>query len=54
MGLHVGEIREELVDLGEAGAAIKGVDVIGREGDRSGIGHRERHAGVLTAVGVML
>ena len=54
MGLHVGEVREELVDLGEVGAAVKGVDVIGGEGDGSGIGHRERHVDVFAAVGVML
>ena len=54
MGLHVGEVGEELVDLGEVGAAVKGVDVIGGEGDGSGIGHRERHAGVAIAVGVTL
>ena len=52
MGLHVGKVRKELVDLGEAGAAIKGVDVVGGEGDRSGIGSWEGHVNVLTAVGV--
>ena len=54
MGLHVGKVREELVDLSEAGAAIKGMDVIGGEGDGSGIGHWERHAGVAIVAGVML
>ena len=53
VGLHVGKVREELVDLGEAGAAIESVDVIGGEGDRSGIGSWERHVDVLTMVGVM-
>ena len=52
MGLHVGKVGEELVDLGEAGAAVKGMDIVGGEGDGSGIGHRERHAGMATAVGV--
>ena len=54
MGLHVEKICAELVDLGEAGAAVKGMDVVGREGDGSGIGHRERHVDVLTVVGVTL
>ena len=52
MGLHVEKICEELVDFGEAGAAVKGVDIVGGEGDRSRIGSWERHVGVLTAVGV--
>ena len=38
-----GKVREELVDLSEAGVAVKGVDVIGREGDGSGIGSWKRH-----------
>ena len=54
MGLHVGKVRKELVDLSEAGAAIKGVDVIGREGDQSRIGSWERHVDVLTTVEVTL
>ena len=53
MGLHVEKIGAELVDFGEAGAAVKGVDVIGGEGDRSGIGSWEGHIDVLTTVGVM-
>ena len=52
MGLHVEKVSAELVDLGEAGAAVKGVDVVGGEGDGSGIGRWERHAGVAIAVGV--
>ena len=54
MGLHVGKVHEELMDLGEAGAAIKGMDIVGGEGDGSGIGSWERHVNVLTAVEVML
>ena len=54
MGLHVEKIGAELVDLGEAGAAIKGVDVVGGEGDGSGIGGWERHVDVLTTVEVTL
>ena len=54
MGLHVGKVCEELVDLGEAGAAVKSMDIIGGEGDGSGIGHWERHVDVLTVVGVTL
>ena len=54
VGLHVGKVCKKLVDLGEAGAAVKGVDVIGGEGDRSGIGSWEGHVDVLTAVGVTL
>ena len=54
MGLHVGKVRKKLVDLGEAGAAVKGVDIVGREGDGSGIGSWEGHVDVLTAVGVTL
>ena len=54
MGLHVGKVCEELMDLGEAGAAIKGVDVVGGEGDGSRIGSWEGHIDVFTAVGVML
>ena len=54
MGLHVEKIGAELVDFGEAGAAIKSVDVIGGEGDGSGIGRWERHADVFTTVGVTL
>ena len=52
MGLHVGKVREELVDLGEAGAAVKGVDIVGREGDGSRIGSWERHLDAFTMVGV--
>ena len=52
MGLHVEKICAELVDLGEAGAAVKGVDVVGGEGDGSGIGCWERHVDVFTTVGV--
>ena len=52
VGLHVGKVHKKLVDLSEAGAAIKGMDVIGREGDGSGIGSWEGHVDVLTAVGV--
>ena len=52
MGLHVEKIGAELVDFGEAGAAVKGMDVVGGEGDGSRIGRWERHAGVLTAVEV--
>ena len=54
VGLHVEKICAELVDLGEAGVAIKGVDVVGGEGDGSGIGCWERHVDVLTTVGVTL
>ena len=54
MGLHGEKICAELVDLGEVGAAVKGVDIVGREGDGSGIGSWERHVNVLTVVGVML
>ena len=54
MGLHVEEICTELVDLGEAGAAVKGMDVVGGEGDGSGIGHWERHVDVFTTVEVSL
>ena len=54
VGLHVGKVRKELVDLGEVGAAIKGVDVVGGEGDRSGIGSWEGHVDVLTTVEVTL
>jgi hypothetical protein len=46
-------VHEELVDLSEVGAAIKGVDVVGREGDGSGIGSQEGHVDVFTMVGVM-
>ena len=53
MGLHVGKVHEELVDLGEVGAAVKSVDVIGGEGDGSGIGSWEGYLDVLTTVGVM-
>ena len=52
MGLHVGKVREELVDLSEVGVAIKGMDVVGGEGDRSGIGSWEGHVDVLTMVEV--
>ena len=54
VGLHVEKICAELVDLGEAGAAVKGVDIVGGEGDGSGIGSWERHVDVLTAVEVTL
>ena len=54
VGLHVEKICAELVDFGEAGAAVKGVDVVGGEGDGSGIGCWEGHVVVLTVVGVML
>ena len=54
MGLHVEEIGTELVDFSEAGAAVKGMDVVGGEGDRSGIGSWERHVGAFTMVGVTL
>ena len=54
MGLHVGKVCKKLVDFGEAGAAVKGVDVVGREGDGSGIGSWERHVDVFTTVGVTL
>ena len=54
MGLHVEKICAELVDFGEAGAAIKGVDVVGSEGDGSGVGCWERHVAVFTTVGVTL
>ena len=54
VGLHVGKVREELVDLSDAGAAVKGVDVVSGEGDGSGIGSWERHVDMLTAVGVTL
>ena len=53
MGLHVGKVREELVNLGEAGAAVKGLDIVGCEGDGSGIGSGEGHVGVVTMVGMM-
>ena len=29
MGLHMGKVHEELVNLGEVGVAIEGVDVVG-------------------------
>ena len=54
VGLHVGKVRKKLVDLGEAGAAIKGMDVVGGEGDGSRIGSWEGHVDVLTMVEVML
>ena len=54
VGLHVEKIGAELVDFGEASAAVKGMDIVGREGDGSGVGCRERHVGVLTAVRVTL
>ena len=38
MGLHVGKVCEELVNLGEAGAAIEGMDIVGGEQDGSGVG----------------
>ena len=53
MGLHVGKVHEELVDLSEAGAAVKGMDIVGGEGDGSGIGSWEGHVDVSTTVGVM-
>ena len=53
VGLHVEKIRTELVDLGEAGVAVKSVDVVGGEGDGSGIGSWEGHVDVLTMVEVM-
>jgi hypothetical protein len=53
VGLHVGKVHEELVDLGEVGVAIKGVDIVGGEGDGSGIGSREGRVDVLTVVEVM-
>ena len=53
MGLHVGKVCEELVDLGEAGAAVKGVDIVGGERDGSGIGSWEGHVDVVTMAGVM-
>ena len=49
-----GKVCKKLVDLGEAGAAIKGGDVIGGEGDGSGIGSWEGHVDVLTEVEVTL
>ena len=48
------KIGAELVDFGEAGAAVKGMDVVGGEGDGSGIGHWERHVDAFTTVGVTL
>ena len=54
VGLHVEKICAELVDFGEAGAAVKGMDVIGREGDGSGIGSWEGHVDVLTMAEVTL
>ena len=54
MGLHVEKVGAELVDFGEAGVAVKGVDVIGGEGDGSRIGCRERHVDVFTMVEVTL
>ena len=54
VGLHVGKVHEKLVDLSEVGAAVKGVDVVGGEGGRSGIGSWEGHVDVLTMVEVML
>ena len=53
MGLHVGKVCEELVNLGEVGAAIEGVNIVGGERDRSGIGSGEGHVSVFTMVGVM-
>ena len=53
VGLHVGKVHEELVNLGEVGVAVKGMDIIGREGDGSGIGSWEGHVDVFTMVGVM-
>ena len=54
VGLHVGKVHKKLVDFGEAGAAIKGVDVVGGEGDGSGIGSWEGHVDVFTTVEVTL
>ena len=54
VGLHVGKVREELVNLGEVGVAVKGVDIVGGEGDRSGIRSWERHVDVFTVVEVTL
>jgi hypothetical protein len=53
MGLHVGKVCEELVNLGEAGVAIEGVDIVGREQDRSRVWSGEGHVDALTMVGVM-
>ena len=53
VALHVGKVREELVNLSEAGAAIEGMDIVGGEQDGSGVGSREGHVGVFTTVGVM-
>ena len=52
VGLHVGKIREELVDLSEAGVAVEGMDVVGSEQDGSGVWSGEGHVGVFTMVGV--
>ena len=54
MGLHVEKICAELVDLGEMGAAVKGMDIVGGEGDGSGAGRWERHVDVFTTVEVTL
>ena len=54
VGLHVGKVRKKLVDLSEVGAAIKGMDIVGGEGDGSGIGSWEGHVNVFTTVGVTL
>ena len=53
MGLHVGKVCEELVNLSEAGVAIEGVDVVGREQDGSRVWSGEGHVDALTMVGVM-
>ena len=53
-GTAWGKVRKKLVDLGEAGAAVKGVDVVGGEGHGSGIGSWEGHVDVLTTEGVTL
>ena len=54
VGLHVEKIGAELVDLSESGVAVKGVDIVGGEGDGSGIRCWERHVNVFTAVRVTL
>ena len=54
VGLHVEKICAELVDFSEAGAAVKGMDIVGGEGDGSGIGSWEGHVNVFTTAGVTL
>ena len=52
VGLHVGKVRKDLVDLSEVGVAVEGMDIIGSERDRSGIGSGEGHVNMFTMVGV--